>query len=141
MRWGRWNQVVRSGYHGRPLSQVMELDSGRKRGGWQDQICTLEASIRPQPGKGLEGVKLSCRELSGRVVDVQYRELVAGPGQRQWAVGGMGDAEAGQEVESQEEEENLGWGAGEGRVTQKERGPRTAWGREVGYFVSRVMVL
>ena len=70
LRWGRWNQEVRTGDHGRPLSQVMELDSGRKRGGWQDQICTFEASIRPQPEKGLEGVKLSCRELSGRVVDV-----------------------------------------------------------------------
>ena len=29
----------------------------------------------------------------------------------------------------------------EGRVTQEERGPRTAWGREVGYFVNGVMVL
>lgn len=105
LRWGRWNQEVRMGDHGRPLSQVMELDSGRKRGGRQDQICTVEASIRPQPGKGLEGVKLSCRELSGRVVDVQCRELVAGPGQRQWAVGGMGDAEARM---MQEEEGNLG---------------------------------
>lgn len=87
---------------------MMELDSGRKRGGWHDQICTLEASIRPQPGKGLEGVKLSWRELSGRDVDVQWRELVAELGQRQWAVGGMGDAEAGHEVESREEEGNLG---------------------------------
>ena len=95
----------------------------------------------PRDPKGRANQELSIQARGPVWQQCQPGVVGAGPGQRQWAVGGMGDAEAGQEVESQEEEENLGWGAGEGRVTQKERGPRTAWGREVGYFVSRVMVL
>ena len=56
-----------------------------------------------------------------------------GPGQRWWAVRGMGGAEAMQEVEGQEEERDLGQGAGEGRATQEEGSCRTTWGREAGY--------
>lgn len=65
----------------------MEVDylHGRKRdhqGGWHNQICTLETSVRPQPGKGLEGVKASCREHSRGVVDAQLGELGQGRGGR-----------------------------------------------------------
>ena len=45
----------------------------------------------------------------------------------------MGGAEAMQEVEGQEEERDLGQGAGEGRATQEEGSCRTTWGREAGY--------
>lgn len=45
----------------------------------------------------------------------------------------MDGAEAMQEVEGQEEERDLGQGAGEERAMQEEGGCRTTWSREAGY--------